>query len=134
MSAAKTLLIVDDSSMSRQVLRARFSKLRRNWQIYDSDNGADAVAMCEWVNPDFVSMDVNMPNMSGLEAADKIRARWPEIRIVLITANVQEATQKWAGERGICLIEKNIPVSEASIERAVAHLEQANSEHGVRPS
>lgn len=121
MSDVKTLLIVDDSQTSRQILRTRFSRLRRQWKIFDSDNGADAIDMVEWVRPDFVTMDVNMPNMSGLEAAERIVARWPGIRITLITANIQDGVRRRAAELGFGFIEK--PINDNSIPAALLFLE-----------
>lgn len=121
MTDVKTLLIVDDSQTSRQILRSRFGKLRKGWLIYDSDNGLDAINMIELIKPDFVTMDVNMPNMSGLEAADKIAMLNPAIRIAVVTANIQESVHQHVLDRGYCFIEK--PICELSIPNALAFFE-----------
>lgn len=121
MAVPKILLIVDDSHVSRQILRNRFAKLRREWQIFDSDNGADAIAMIDTVRPDFITMDVNMPNMSGLEAAEKIHAAHPDIKIALITANIQPATQRRANDMGFFFVEK--PIDDESIPTSLRFFE-----------
>lgn len=121
MTDVKTLLIVDDSQTSRQILRSRFGKLRKGWLIYDSDNGLDAINMIDLIKPDFVTMDVNMPQMSGLEAADKIAMINPAIRIAVVTANIQESVHQHVRDRGYCFIEK--PICEMSIPTALAFFE-----------
>lgn len=121
MSEVKTLLIVDDSQTSRQILRNRFSKQRKGWRIFDSDNGADAVEMAQVIKADYVTMDVNMPNMSGLEAAERINAHSPGIKIVLITANIQDAVRVRAEEMGYGFVEK--PIDDSSIPKALEFFE-----------
>ena len=121
MPDAKTLLIVDDSKFTLQILRKRFIQHRPSWVIYESDNGADALEMMPVCKPDYVSLDVNMPNMSGLETAEKIRHRWPNARIVMVTANIQEATQKRARDLGCGFVEK--PITDDSIPAATEFFE-----------
>jgi CheY-like chemotaxis protein len=119
------LLIVDDSPTSRQIIRNHLLRHRRIWGIYESDNGHDAMRMMSLVNPDFVTMDVNMPQMSGLEAAEKIRKDFPSTRIALITANVQDAVVRRAAELGFAFIEK--PIKEASILKAIEFFESVEA-------
>lgn len=121
MSEVKTLLIVDDSQTSRQILRNRFAKQRKGWRIFDSDNGADAVEMAQVISADYVTMDVNMPNMSGLEAAERISAHSPHIRIALVTANIQDAVRSRATEMGYGFVEK--PIDDSSIPAALEFFE-----------
>lgn len=122
-AVVKKLLIVDDSRTSNQIIRNQVRKLRNQWQIYDSDNARDAIEMVAMFQPDYITMDVNMPNMSGLEAAAMIREKWPLIRITLITANIQDSTVNRAKELNIGFIEK--PISAEKIAQAVAYFEMA---------
>lgn len=119
----KKLLIVDDSRTSNQIIRNQVRKLRSQWQIYDSDNARDALEVVAMFQPDYITMDVNMPEMSGLEAAEKIRQQWPSIRITLMTANIQDATVNRAKELNIGFIEK--PISALKIAQAIAYFEMA---------
>lgn len=120
-TVVKKLLVVDDSRTSNQIIRNQVRKLRSQWQIYDSDNALDAIEMAAQVQPDFITMDVNMPNMSGLDAAEQIRKKWPDIRITLLTANIQDATIVRAKELNIGFIEK--PINPDKIAEAVAYFE-----------
>lgn len=121
MSKQPTLLIVDDSRMSRMLIRALVSQIRPQWNLVDAISGDEALEHVEESKPDFVSMDVNMPGMNGMEAAGRIRIRHPEIRIALCTANIQESTQQAAAKIGLQFIKK--PITEAAIGEMVAGFE-----------
>jgi CheY-like chemotaxis protein len=64
-----------------------------------AENGKQAIEALERDEYDLVLMDVQMPELDGLEATRRIRARWPErpLRIVAMTANAM------AGDREACL-------------------------------
>jgi len=69
---------------------------------YDADIATDGAQAIEAVSDhdyDVVLMDVQMPELDGLEATRRIRARWPDkpLRIVAMTANAM------AGDREACL-------------------------------
>ena len=115
------LLIVDDSRMSRMLIKAIISDIRPDWRIVEASTGDEAIELVEKNSPDFVSMDVNMPGISGLEAAGRIRIRHPEIRIVLCTANIQESTREAAAKVGLHFVAK--PITAQSIASAVTFFE-----------
>lgn len=115
------LLIVDDSKMSRMMISRLVSDLRPNWRIAEASSGEQALSMIDQDRPSLVSMDVNMPGMSGLEAAGRIRLHHPDIRIVLCTANIQDAVRQAAEKVGVKFVAK--PITQESIERMVAAFE-----------
>lgn len=115
------LLIVDDSRMSRMLLRAMVADCRPDWRIAEAASGDDALRMIESELPDFVSMDVNMPGISGLEAAGRIRLRHPEVRIALCTANIQESTRDAASRAGVHFVAK--PITAHSVADAISFFE-----------
>jgi CheY-like chemotaxis protein len=115
------LLIVDDSRMSRMLIKAIITDSRPDWRIIEATTGDEAVTLVEEQQPDFVSMDVNMPGISGLEAAGRIRIRHPDIRIVLCTANIQESTREAAAKVGLCFVAK--PITAQSIAGAIEYFE-----------
>ncbi|QRM18640.1 response regulator [Dechloromonas sp. TW-R-39-2] len=115
------LLIVDDSRMSRMLIRAIIADSRPNWRIIEAVNGDEAIALANETPPDFVSMDVNMPGISGLEAAGRIRIRHPDARITLCTANIQESTREAASRAGVHFVAK--PITAQSVADAIAFFE-----------
>lgn len=123
MDTTKTplLLIVDDSRMSRMLIRAIVTDTRPHWRIIEAANGDDAIKLADENLPDFVSMDVNMPRISGLEAAGRIRIRHPDIRIAICTANIQESTREAAKRAGLEFVAK--PITAQSVASAIAFFE-----------
>ncbi len=117
------LLIVDDSRTSRMLIGGLIRQLRPDWRIVEAASGDEAVAAVETEMPNFVSMDVNMPGMSGLEAAGRIRIKHPEVRIVMCTANIQESVRDTAAKSGIGFVAK--PITERSISESLAFWEAA---------
>lgn len=117
----KKLLIVDDSRMSRMLIKAIVADMRPDWMVMEAASGDEAVKLVEVELPDFVSMDVNMPGISGLEAAGRIRIHHPEVRIALCTANIQESVREGASKVGLHFVAK--PITPASVGDAVAFFE-----------
>ncbi len=115
------LLIVDDSRMSRMLIRAIVADSRPGWRIAEAVSGDEALLAVEKECPDFISMDVNMPGINGLEAAGRIRLHHPEARIVLCTANIQESMREAAARAGIHFVAK--PITAQSVADAIAFFE-----------
>jgi DNA-binding NarL/FixJ family response regulator len=53
--------------------------------VGEAENGLEAIAFLEHDRPDVVMMDVQMPEMNGIEATAAIIQRWPDIRILAVT-------------------------------------------------
>jgi two-component system chemotaxis response regulator CheY len=70
--------------------------------------------------PDYVTMDVNMPGMSGFETAQLMHMRNQLIRIVMLTANIQESSRQVAASLHLNFVAK--PVTEASLKQALDYL------------
>lgn len=111
------VLIVDDSSVSRLMIRGRIAGLQPNWDILEAADGAQAVAIVESDAPDFITMDVNMPGMNGFEAVEKIRQVNQTAKIVILTANIQESSRERAQQLGVQFVQK--PATLAAVQQAV---------------
>ena len=100
-TAPQTILIVDDNDLMRTLLRGI---LRSDvYQVIgEARNGIVALDLIEKSKPDIVFLDVMMPEMGGLEALQAIKAKHPEIIVIMITGNpsvenVKESIQGGAG-------------------------------------
>jgi two-component system chemotaxis response regulator CheY len=113
----KKLLIVDDSKVSRMIIRARVHAVYPDWEILEACNGAEGIAAAHQYLPDFCTMDINMPGMLGTEAAEQILKELPNIRVVIFSANIQETFQERATAMGATFIAK--PITEKSIAEAL---------------
>ena len=103
------------------LIRAIIADSRPTWRIIEAISGDEAVKLADEQPPDYVSMDVNMPGISGLEAAGRIRIRHPEARIVLCTANIQESTREAASRAGLHFVSK--PITQNSVADAISYFE-----------
>ena len=51
------------------MIRGRFAVLQPDWEVIEAASGDEAVTLVATTKPDFITMDVNMPGISGFEAA-----------------------------------------------------------------
>lgn len=114
------LLIVDDSKVSRLRIRAFFTMHCPSWVVQEAATGDEAIGMSRAFQPDFVTMDVNMPGISGFEAAPQIIALQPQVRVVMLTANIQESSKQMAASLNLNFVAK--PATEASLQQALDYL------------
>ena len=111
------VLIVDDSSVSRMMIKGRITGLQPDWEILEAADGAQAVAVVVSDAPDFITMDVNMSGMSGFDAVEKIRQVNQTAKIVILTANIQESSRERAQQLGVHFVQK--PATLAAVQQAV---------------
>jgi DNA-binding response OmpR family regulator len=92
-----TILVVDDEPQIRRVLRATLS--RNGYDIIEAKDGQEAVEMVVREHPDLILLDVNMPEMSGLEACHKIRLSFSG-PIIMVTVRNSEQDKVLALDSG----------------------------------
>ena len=95
---APRLLIVDDVAENREVLRRRFE--RRGFRVAESDGGVGALEMIAAQAFDCVLLDINMPDMNGIEVLRRVRRTHPavELPVIMVTAQTQAADVQAAVE------------------------------------
>ncbi|AEG14614.1 response regulator receiver protein [Desulfofundulus kuznetsovii DSM 6115] len=82
------VLVVDDAKFMRLTLGNILKK--HGHEVFEAENGADAVAKYHEIQPDLVTMDITMPEMDGLEAVKRIKAVDPKAKIVMVSAMAQK--------------------------------------------
>ncbi len=81
------VLIVDDSFLVQEVLKEMLSTDDGIEVVGTAENGKEGVEKVMELKPDFVTMDINMPVMNGLEAIDHIMAEYPIPILVISSIN-----------------------------------------------
>lgn len=79
------VLIADDVPRTRAGLRALLAIDPEIEVVGEAADGQAAVRLAEEHQPDVVLMDVRMPGMGGLEATRIIKARWPAVKVIVLT-------------------------------------------------
>lgn len=81
---SKRVLIVDDSSIMRKMIRSTLEN-EKHQVVGEAKNGKDAVDMYKNLNPDLVTMDITMREMDGFAAATEILNYDPAARIIFLS-------------------------------------------------
>jgi DNA-binding NarL/FixJ family response regulator len=79
------ILIVDDQPRARKSLRALLSTWPQVGEIREAGDGREAVQLAGELQPDVVLMDARMPEIDGLEATVQIKARWPQVKVIVLS-------------------------------------------------
>lgn len=95
-----TVLLVDDNARMLRLLRQAIGDIAS--VIWESSDGADAVAAYEKHRPDVVLMDIVLPRMDGLTATKQIRQFDPHARVVIVTDYEDEELCGAAFAAGAC--------------------------------
>ncbi len=90
MSDPIRVLIADDHTIFRSGLRLLLESEPSIRVVGEALDGNQAVSLAAELQPDVVLMDVTMPVMDGIEATRRIKARWPNINILVLTMHRSE--------------------------------------------
>lgn len=93
------IMVVDDS----RVVCAEMRKMLEGSEFEIAAfcrSGEEALELYEEVKPDLVTMDIVMPGMDGLETCEKMRSRWPESNIFMVSSMAYEDTINRAAAMG----------------------------------
>lgn len=114
----KRVLIVDDSAISRMLLRGMIQERRPDWNISEARNADEALSRVEMESPDLVTLDIGMPGMDGLELAARLKEKCPDAKMAVVTANIQDSVRRRIQGLGIlfvAVVEK--PATPAAVDK-----------------
>jgi len=81
----KTILLVDDEPDIRDVLSLSLSDM--GYQVYEAENGDEALRIFRDVQPLMVMTDIKMPGMDGIALLQKVKHENPETEVIMITGH-----------------------------------------------
>jgi len=99
-SAPLSVLVVDDHAPFRAVLRSLLAQTGA--QIAECNNGAEALQRSDEFLPDWILMDVEMPELDGLAATRALLRRRPQSRIIIVTQHDDPELRAEAVRAGAC--------------------------------
>ncbi|WDE11455.1 response regulator transcription factor [Thalassomonas haliotis] len=107
------ILIVDDSRLARMVIKRYTLSIHPHWNVIEASSGEEALEKSQDEDIAWMTIDYNMPGMDGLTLIEKLRQRFPQAEIALITANIQNDVKNQANDLAIDFIQK--PVTKEKI-------------------
>ncbi|MEE9442114.1 MAG: response regulator [candidate division Zixibacteria bacterium] len=97
------ILIVDDEESVRNVF-VDFCKTSPLFNVDAASGGMEAIEKVKNTNYDIVTLDLVMPEISGLDAIENIKKSRPHLPIVIVTGNATEELIRQAGTMGGCRV------------------------------
>ncbi|HHJ36747.1 MAG TPA: response regulator transcription factor [Gammaproteobacteria bacterium] len=90
MKAPARILIADDHTILRAGIRSLLDMMPDFEVVGEVDNGKDAIRCAGELKPDLLLSDLSMPKTNGTEAIQRIRSRYPDIKILVLTVHKTE--------------------------------------------
>ncbi len=116
------VFIVDDHAMVRRGLAA-FLRAKPDLQLVgEASDGAEAIMLCERLQPDIVLMDLVMPDTNGIEATREIRNRWPAVQVIALTSfDDKELVREALAAGALSYLLKNVSAEDLAEAIRAAH-------------
>ena len=84
------IILADDHPLLRKALRDLLEKEAAFEIVGEAGDGEEAVRLAVEILPDALIMDISMPNMDGLQATQQIKARCPEVAVLVLTVHTDD--------------------------------------------
>lgn len=113
------LLVVDDHPLVRKGIRSVLSRRAGIEIVGEACDGEEALGKIRELRPHVVLSDVDLPKRDGLAVAEVVRKRFPEMKVILMSAHPVQALRRRAAAAGVsCFLLK-----EFSVERMAEAIE-----------
>lgn len=118
MNQKMRILIVDDSLIIRKILQKKLTDYYNAEIVGLAGNGKVALDMFDKTDPDYVTLDITMPAMDGLEVLQEMLKRKPSVNVIIVTALADKDTALQAIEMGAkCYVAK--PLTREKLQMAM---------------
>ncbi len=96
----KQVLIIDDSLQVRERIAALLAESPQIHIAGQAGNGHDALDAVQSLRPDTVILDIRLPDQSGIELLKIFKARYPEMRVIMLTNHDNALYRQQCRQRG----------------------------------
>ncbi|MBP2241970.1 two-component system response regulator DegU [Cytobacillus eiseniae] len=87
---ATKIVIIDDHQLFREGVK-RILDFEKSFEVVaEGDDGSEAVSIVEQYHPDVIIMDINMPNINGVEATRQLIEKYPESKVIILSIHDDE--------------------------------------------
>jgi CheY-like chemotaxis protein len=94
-----SILVVDDSAVDRRLICGLLG-MESHWSVIEAEHGLAALAKMKQATADVVVTDLQMPEMDGLQLLAEVRAGYPAVPVIVVTAHGSELLAVEALKRG----------------------------------
>ncbi len=96
------IAVVDDHQLFREGLK-RIINMEDDLEVVgECGDGAQAVELCQQLGPDVVLMDINMPTESGVDATERLKTAFPDIKVIILSIHDDESYVFETLRKGAC--------------------------------
>ena len=113
----KKILLVDDSGLARRTIRQILESA--GYGVVEAEDGMSALERYFLEKPDVVLLDLVMKGMMGLDVLGKLHEMDPNVRAIVVSADIQDSSREMATAAGACNF-LNKPVDRTSLLSAIS--------------
>ncbi len=84
------VLLADDHALVRAGIRVLLQQIPGVEVVGEADDGCAALELVDQTQPDIALLDIAMPVMNGLEAALRVKERFPQVRVVILSMHAEQ--------------------------------------------
>ncbi len=95
------VILADDHHLVRQGIRALLEKTGDIEIVAEAENGEEAIISTQKLKPDVLLMDINMPRLNGIQAAEQIRHQGLSTHVVILSMHSDETLVRQALRSGV---------------------------------
>lgn len=100
MAESLRILLADDHALVRAGIRALLERLHGIEVVGEAGDGREALKLIKELKPDIVMMDIAMPGLNGLDAVERSRRDFPDVRVIILSVFSDEESVAQALHKG----------------------------------
>src|SRR5690606_7628547 len=97
----KRILLVDDHQLIIDGLKGFIEDEPDYTVVGEANNGNEGIRLAEILEPDVILMDIEMPELSGIQACEEIKRMKPEIKVLIVSMHQEKELIKKLVEKGV---------------------------------
>ena len=119
----KKILIADDSPVARRILKSCIPRAE-DFDFFEVEDGVQGLETFKGIRPDVTFMDIDMPNMSGVECLKEIKKINPDAVVIMCSSETNQELLAETVSLGALTVVKKPPTRE-SIQQALTKAQES---------